>query len=68
MLARTAILSLLLAAIATTPAAQAPQTHTFVPERFYSTFFGGHPPALRIKPGERVVTKTIDASGVDWNG
>jgi amidase len=48
--------------------AQAPQTHTFVPERFYNTFFGGHPSALRIKPGDRVVTKTIDAGGVDWNG
>src|SRR5207247_10019758 len=27
-----------------------------------------HPPALRIKPGDRVVTKTIDAAGVDWTG
>jgi acetamidase/formamidase len=23
---------------------------------------------MRIKPGERIVTKTADASGVDWNG
>jgi acetamidase/formamidase len=66
--ARFVILSLLLSAMVVAPAAQALQTHTFVPERFYNTFFGGHPPALRIKPGERVVTKTIDASGVDWNG
>lgn len=48
--------------------AQAPTTHTFVPERFYNTFSAAHPPALRIKPGDRVVTKTIDAGGVDWNG
>ena len=39
-----------------------------MPERFYNTFSGAHPPALRIKPGERVVTKTVDAAGTDWNG
>ncbi len=48
--------------------AQTPTTHKFVPERFYNTFSGVHPPALRIKAGERVVTKTIDAGGTDWNG
>jgi amidase len=48
--------------------AQTPTTHRFVPERFYNTFSFAHPPALRIKPGDRVVTKTIDASGTDWNG
>jgi acetamidase/formamidase len=56
--------------VATVPgrlAAQAPQTHTFVPTAFYNTFSGAHPPALRIKPGDRVVTKTIDAAGMDWN-
>ena len=44
------------------------ETHTFVPTVFYSTYSFAHPPALRIKPGDRVVTKTIDAGGVDWNG
>src|SRR5688500_16154040 len=48
--------------------AQAPVTHTFTPDRFYNTFSFAHPPALRIKPGERVITRTIDASGADWNG
>jgi amidase len=48
--------------------AQTATTHRFVPERFYNTFSFAHPPALRIKPGDRVVTKTIDASGTDWNG
>jgi amidase len=48
--------------------AQTPATRTFTPERFYNTFSGAHPPALTIKPGERIVTKTIDAGGVDWNG
>jgi amidase len=43
-------------------------THTFVPTAFYNTYSFAHAPALRIKPGDRVVTKTIDAGGVDWNG
>jgi acetamidase/formamidase len=47
---------------------QAPQTHRFVPDRFYNTFSFAHPPVLRIRPGDRVVTRTIDASGADWNG
>ena len=47
--------------------AQTPATRTFIPERFYNTFSGAHPPALSIKTGERIVTKTIDASGTDWN-
>ena len=44
------------------------QTHQFVPSQFYNTYSAAHPPALRIKAGDRVVTKTIDAAGVDWNG
>src|SRR5947207_5202351 len=44
------------------------ETHRFMPAKFYNTYSFAHPPALRIKPGDRVVTKTIDASGVDWNG
>src|ERR1700760_2746442 len=47
---------------------QATQTHRLIPQTFYNTFSGAHPPALRIKPGDRVVTKTIDASGTDWDG
>jgi amidase len=47
---------------------QTPQTHRFIPQTFYNTFSGSHPPALRIKPGDRVMTKTIDASGTDWDG
>lgn len=46
----------------------AAETHRFVPDRFYNTFSFAHPPALRIKPGDRVVTKTIDAFGMDWEG
>jgi amidase len=44
------------------------ETHTFIPTVFYNTYSFAHPPALRIKPGDRVITKTIDAGGVDWNG
>jgi amidase len=44
------------------------ETHRFIPTQFYNTWSAAHPPVLRIKPGDRVVTKTIDASGVDWNG
>jgi hypothetical protein len=46
----------------------AADTHQFLPQTFYNTYSFAHPPALRIKPGDRVVTKTSDASGVDWNG
>ena len=49
-------------------AAQAPVIHRLTPERFYNTFSFAHPPALKIRSGDRVVTKTIDASGTDWNG
>ena len=47
--------------------AQTPQTHRFTPTTFYTTYSFAHPPALRIKPGDRVMTKTIDAAGVDWD-
>ena len=44
------------------------ETHRFTPTVFHNTYSFAHPPALRIKPGDRVVTKTIDAGGVDWMG
>jgi amidase len=59
-----ALVSILLAA---SPGVRA-ETHTFIPTVYYNTYSFAHPPALRIKPGDRVVTKTIDAGGVDWNG
>ena len=39
-----------------------------MPEKFYNTYSFAHPPALRIKPGDRVVTRTIDAAGTDLDG
>jgi len=44
------------------------ETLRFVPQTFYNTYSAAHPPALHVKPGDRVVTKTIDAAGVDWEG
>jgi acetamidase/formamidase len=51
----------------TTATSQTPQTHRFTPTTFYTTYSFAHPPALRIKPGDRVITKTIDAAGTDWD-
>ena len=68
---RIATRSLCLAALTAFPALvvpQTPETHRFTPATYYTTYSGAHPPVLRIKPGSRVVTKTIDAAGVDWNG
>jgi len=47
---------------------QAPATHRFTPTQFYTTYSFAHPPALHIKPGDRVITRTIDAAGTDWDG
>jgi amidase len=55
-------------ALVVTSAELRAETHTFIPQQFYTTYSSAHPPALRIKPGDRVITKTIDSGGVDWNG
>lgn len=44
------------------------ETYQFEPKEFYNTFSGAYKPALRIKPGDHVVTYTIDANGVDSHG
>src|SRR5262245_17076103 len=44
------------------------ETVRYIPTIFYNTYSAAHPPAAHVKPGDRVVTKTIDAAGVDWNG
>jgi amidase len=63
---KTLALTAAIAAAASTLARA--ETHRFTPTTYYTTYSFAHPPALRIKPGDRVVTKTIDASGADWNG
>ena len=44
------------------------ETHRFTPQTYYNTYSSGHPPALRIRPGDRVSTKTVDAAGADADG
>jgi amidase len=44
------------------------ETHRFEPKEFYNTFSGAHKPVLKIKPGDHVITSTIDARGVDAAG
>jgi acetamidase/formamidase len=66
MSARLALVALAsAAALAQTPA---PQTQRFAPQVYYNTYSAAHPPALRIKPGDRVATRTVDAAGVDADG
>ena len=43
----------------------AAETHQFQPTRYHNTFSFAHEPVLKIAPGDRVVTKTIDARGFD---
>jgi len=62
------LVTCLACAIALFAATVAAETHRFTPTVFYTTYSFAHPPALRIRSGDRVVTKTIDASGADWNG
>ncbi len=55
------------------PAAEPPpqasgQTHRFQPDHYFNTFSFAHEPVLRIAPGDRVITKTIDARGYDEAG
>jgi acetamidase/formamidase len=53
------------ALLATWSSPMAAETHRFEPTQFHNTFSFAHAPVLRIKPGDRVITKTIDARGVD---
>lgn len=41
------------------------ETHRFEPTVYHNTFSYAHAPVLRIEPGDRVITKTIDARGYD---
>jgi acetamidase/formamidase len=59
---RLAAAAVLLIAAAPSLAAE---THHFEPTQFHNTFSFAHPAVLHIKPGDRVITKTIDARGFD---
>jgi amidase len=64
---RLFICALVVSVLATASSVDA-DTHRFLPDKYFNTYSFAHPPALRIKSGDRVVTKTIDAAGTDWNG
>jgi hypothetical protein len=55
-------------AVVGSPVLMLSETHRFNPTVFYSTYSFAHPPTLRIKPGDRVITKTLDAGGSDGTG
>src|SRR5215469_528558 len=44
------------------------ESYRFEPKEFYTTFSAAHKPVLTIKPGDHVITSTIDARGVDAAG
>lgn len=60
------LLGLAAAALLAAAAGRA-ETHHFTPTVYHNTFSATHAPVLRIKPGDRVVTRTIDARGYDEN-
>ena len=49
------------------PLLAAAQPRSILPTRFYNSFDHRHEVLARIKPGESIVTKTLDAGGYDEN-
>ncbi len=47
---------------------QKPAIHEVVAKTYYNTFSRAHPVLARVRPGDTVATKTIDASGRDEKG
>jgi amidase len=50
------------------PALLAGQGRQILPKTYYHTFSQSHPVLEKIRPGERIATKTIDAGGQDERG
>jgi acetamidase/formamidase len=44
------------------------ETHRVTPQKFHNSFHHRHPVLAKIKPGDVVMTRTIDASGRDERG
>ena len=44
------------------------ETHRIDPQTYYHTFSRTNPPAARIRPGDVVITKTLDSGGQDEKG
>jgi amidase len=65
---RTLTLSMSLLGLVIATAGLRADTHTHLPNVFYSTFSGTHVPVLRIKRGDRVMTTTLDDVGAGADG
>ncbi len=44
------------------------ETHRVIGESYYHTFSAAHPVLARVKPGDVIVTKTVDSAGFDYQG
>lgn len=53
-------------AAAAAAAGLAAETHSVIDDSYHHTFSAAHPVLVRIKPGDRVVTKTVDSAGFDF--
>lgn len=42
--------------------------HPVVADQYWHTFSAAHPVLLKVKPGDRIVTKTVDSAGFDFAG
>ena len=62
MTARIVVAALAIGSLAGARNASA-ETHRFTATHYYITYSAAHPPALHIKPGDHVITQTIDAEG-----
>jgi acetamidase/formamidase len=59
---------LLISSLLLLPSTLPAEVHEVVAKTYYRSFARAHPPLLRIKPGDAVKTKTIDAAGFDYQG
>ncbi len=57
-----------LAVLILVPFALVAETHQVAAQKYYRTFSRQHPVLQRIKPGDTVVTKTVDSGGKDYKG
>ncbi len=46
----------------------AAETHRVIDDTYHHTFSAAHPVLLRVKPGDRILTKTVDSAGFDFEG
>ena len=44
------------------------ETHRVIGEAYYHTFSAAHPMLARVKPGDTIITKTVDSAGFDYLG